>query len=75
MYENSGGRDKGLRGVREQGGLVLAPAPRPGCAAGSSLGQSGGKAEMTQLGHFHKTSFNISHENEEKAQNPLMGKK
>lgn len=35
----------------------------------------GGKAEMTQPGHFHKTSFNISHENEEKAQNPLTGKK
>jgi len=52
------------------------PSLRAEAAPGTpAWGGVGGKAEMTQPGHFHKTSFNISHENEEKAQNPLMGKK
>lgn len=32
-----------------------------------------GKAGMTQPGRFHKTSFNVSQENEEKAENPWTG--
>ncbi|TFK10678.1 tumor-associated calcium signal transducer 2 [Platysternon megacephalum] len=48
----------------------------PGCSvrpeAGAVVSGSGGKAGMTQSGHFHKTSFNISQENEENAQRKGM---
>lgn len=69
------GEARGEEGLRAAPGVDSScPSPRVE-AAPQAPAQSGGKAEMTQPGHFHKTSFNISHENEEKAQIPLTGKK